>query len=1078
MKMRKLISLVLALVMVFGLAAPVMAAEESVQETAGGRLLSLGVIEGYTDGSLGLDKTITRAEITVILAKICGMGDAANLLKDTPSKFSDVKVNEWYTGWINLASSQGWIKGDPQGTFRPNDPVQHREIVTMLLKALGYDDNLLGDWPTNYLAKAAALGITKDIVSDSKAPAVRGDVFIMTSRTLDEKVVTWNKDDSRFDEKDETLLEAKMSFDKVEGVVTDIPRVTSSLKDNQIRIDGKTYKVVGNVDFEIIFGAEVEAWLNDDGDVVFIDIESDEVLYDAIEVDDDELTLVDADEDYDIDSKANVFINGKSEKVSALDGKKFDYAKVVLNEDGDVAFVDAYNWDDYVVVEEVKGDEIFGYGEELDAEDFTIVKDGKTISIEDVKEGDIVFYNSKAEFAEVFNSTVEGKIEEIFQYEFEVDGKSFDYVNENLDINVKYINEDGDIDNFDEDAAEQMQEEEGTVVVFMDRAGNAVFVSGDLGAVAKSTFGAVLYEAADGYTDTRGREYLELKVVNEEGKAVTYDVRLDDLDEVEVDGTEYEVESVDAGTSNGPNSFADFVVKYKDKGIEKTTTVYLSSAEKGDVVEITLDDSGDVVGLGFFTGSSVEPIDPAAESGDTYIEGKRMSSSVPVFIVDADDVDWDDEDVEVTIYGELEEDVDLNAGNVIHDGSKTLYLVITDSDMQKTTTKTAVLTQVRKDTDGKISRIKALVDGSEVTYYAEDPISAGSWKAGDAAKLVIFDANGKLKDITPATALDTFEKDNNFKVVTKDREIFKNDSTSWKLVDNGYIYDISDTTDIEQMNFSELRDVKNGTTITVIQDGTSSKYIKYVLVGAEPKDDDDKDVTGVVTYISAAATPAGDGSNLVIEVTDKDGNFREYARKDGEISIAVANFLEANRTALNGAGMTFNFDKNGNINGVKAIKLGTASGNLTIDAITGLNGVVIEGTKLTGDLTVKANNVTVKNLEVTGTVTVEAGVTEFTAEGTNFDTLTLEGYYMTVVLDIFFINVRCYLLYGLLHCYFVYWAAEDVCPHVVSHKLYTQSFQKYLRFFRKVLGKGRMFVSLRTNSYAVTVRQAHDGCGN
>ena len=177
--MRKLISLVLALVMVFGLAAPVMAAEESVQETAGGRLLSLGVIEGYTDGTLGLDKTITRAEIAVVLARIAGMGEAADLLKDTPSKFSDVKTGEWYTGWINLASSQGWVVGDPQGTFRPNDSISYREIVTVLLKVLGYDDNLPGDWPTNFLAKAASLGITKGIVSDSKAPE-SGDVFIMT----------------------------------------------------------------------------------------------------------------------------------------------------------------------------------------------------------------------------------------------------------------------------------------------------------------------------------------------------------------------------------------------------------------------------------------------------------------------------------------------------------------------------------------------------------------------------------------------------------------------------------------------------------------------------------------------------------------------------------------------------------------------------------------------------------------------------------------------------------------------------------------------------------------------------------
>ena len=149
------------------------------------------------------------------------------------------------------------------------------------------------------------------------------------------------------------------------------------------------------------------------------------------------------------------------------------------------------------------------------------------------------------------------------------------------------------------------------------------------------------------------------------------------------------------------------------------------------------------------------------------------------------------------------------------------------------------------------------------------------------------------------------------------------------------------------------------------------------------------DVNGTVTYVSSS-----DAKDLVIEVTDKDGNFREYSRADGEISFAIAQFLVAHATDLNGAGMTFGFDKNGNINAIETIKLNKDIENdFTITDIAGLNGLVLEGNKqeLTGALTVEANKVTVKNLTVNGTVTVAEGVTEFTAEGTNFDNLTLNG---------------------------------------------------------------------------------------
>ena len=227
-------------------------------------------------------------------------------------------------------------------------------------------------------------------------------------------------------------------------------------------------------------------------------------------------------------------------------------------------------------------------------------------------------------------------------------------------------------------------QEEGEVVVFMDWAGNAVFISGELGAVEKSTFGAVLYEDAEVYADTRGREYIELKVVNEEGKAVTYDFRLDDLKDVACDDEEVEVDTIAAdpeaadpeegdpeeGEEEGP-PFIGFTAK-DEKGHD-VKIVLENSALAGMVVEITVDDSGDVVGLAFFDGFvKTEGNDDDVESGDSYIGGIRMNGSVPVFIIDDYTVMTGTMKMRVTTYGELEEDVEINKFALFHDDAKGL----------------------------------------------------------------------------------------------------------------------------------------------------------------------------------------------------------------------------------------------------------------------------------------------------------------------------------------------------------------------------------------------------------------------
>jgi hypothetical protein len=176
----------------------------SAEASAIYRLNGLGVLDGYPDGTFGPEKTITRAEFAKIACVTAGLKSVASGMGGTASPFSDVATNHWANGWINVAAAQGYVKGDPAGTFRPEDQITQAEVVTVLLRLLGYNDNLAGEWPSDYIAKAANLGVLDDVTFMSNQAATRGVVAVLTSATLDENVVEYVASDNLFNEAQKT----------------------------------------------------------------------------------------------------------------------------------------------------------------------------------------------------------------------------------------------------------------------------------------------------------------------------------------------------------------------------------------------------------------------------------------------------------------------------------------------------------------------------------------------------------------------------------------------------------------------------------------------------------------------------------------------------------------------------------------------------------------------------------------------------------------------------------------------------------------------------------------------------------
>jgi len=190
---RKALSLILAFAMALTLMIPVFAATPTdvagtSYEDSVGKLVTLGIIKGYDDGTFKPEQNITRAEFSKIACYLIGVQAAADLAKGT-TKFSDVSASHWASGYINVAAEKGMLKGYPDKTFKPESNVTYAEAITILVRAIGMGDFVEkqgGTWPSNYLEKAASAGITNGVSGFSgNTAAIRGIIGQLSWNALE-----------------------------------------------------------------------------------------------------------------------------------------------------------------------------------------------------------------------------------------------------------------------------------------------------------------------------------------------------------------------------------------------------------------------------------------------------------------------------------------------------------------------------------------------------------------------------------------------------------------------------------------------------------------------------------------------------------------------------------------------------------------------------------------------------------------------------------------------------------------------------------------------------------------------------
>lgn len=152
---KKLLTLLLALVICLGLAAPALAAggtysSRTYSRTSGSgaysdvpasswaaedirRAAELGLFQGIGGGKFGRGQPITRAAFVTALTRLFRWEPVS---PEEPS-FSDVTPDRWFYTAVETAASHGALLTE-KGSFRPSEHITREEMTVMLIRGMGY----------------------------------------------------------------------------------------------------------------------------------------------------------------------------------------------------------------------------------------------------------------------------------------------------------------------------------------------------------------------------------------------------------------------------------------------------------------------------------------------------------------------------------------------------------------------------------------------------------------------------------------------------------------------------------------------------------------------------------------------------------------------------------------------------------------------------------------------------------------------------------------------------------------------------------------------------------------------------
>lgn len=146
---------------------------------------------GYPDGTFKADRSLTRAELAAIIARLIGEYGT------TAKAYLDVPKDHWAYDYINTVTKHGIFEGDESGKFRPNDPVSRGELAAVMTRylqletgtpiQLHYADVTDGFWATAAIESLYRNGMIQGYPDGTFKPQngiVRSEAVTLINRML------------------------------------------------------------------------------------------------------------------------------------------------------------------------------------------------------------------------------------------------------------------------------------------------------------------------------------------------------------------------------------------------------------------------------------------------------------------------------------------------------------------------------------------------------------------------------------------------------------------------------------------------------------------------------------------------------------------------------------------------------------------------------------------------------------------------------------------------------------------------------------------------------------------------------
>ena len=237
LKMKKITALLSAFILSFGFVLSAQASfsdEITIPEHALFPIKILkqkNIISGNADGSFRPAASVNRAEFCKILVNATGVETYIPAI----ASFPDVEPGDWFYEYVETAKYYGWVKGYPDGSFRPGGKINRAEVAKILVSAFEFettDSPNYTNWFDKYVRvlKNRALlphGIDGDEFGAGDYPA-RAEVseqiyrfMINTGKLSSYDLVLQEEEEAAIVDTTEAEAEAEAAEDEIEEVATE-----------------------------------------------------------------------------------------------------------------------------------------------------------------------------------------------------------------------------------------------------------------------------------------------------------------------------------------------------------------------------------------------------------------------------------------------------------------------------------------------------------------------------------------------------------------------------------------------------------------------------------------------------------------------------------------------------------------------------------------------------------------------------------------------------------------------------------------------------------------------------------------